>query len=141
MEQKGLGGLVKHKQEIRLSGPPAVRCPPDHRPVFSKQQTAAVSQASSLQTKPVAFECLSCSSFSALRTSVFTNWCKSPESQSHEREGGKMQFQPNVVILKGRPASAASACLDDRTHIFTLNEGHLYVSRAQERLSIEPFMT
>lgn len=71
---------------------------------------------------------------------MFTNWFQSPESHSHVRKESKMQFQPNVVILKGRPASAAAACPNDSTHSFTLNEGHLYVSRAQEGLSIEPFM-
>ena len=38
-------------------------------------------------------------------TSLFTNYCKwskSPESQYHDRKRGKMPFQPNVVILKGR---------------------------------------
>lgn len=64
---------------------------------------------------------------------MFTNWCESPESQSRERKASKMQFQPNVVILTGRPASAASACPNGRTHIFTLNEGHLYVSQGPGR--------
>lgn len=50
-----------------------------------------------------------------------------------------MQFQPNVVILNGRPASTAAAC-PERQNTYFHNEGHLYVSRAQEGLSIEPFM-
>lgn len=42
---------------------------------------------------------------SVFTTSLFTNhckWWKSPESQYHDRKRGKMPFQPNVVILKGR---------------------------------------
>lgn len=48
---------------------------------------------------------------------LFTNYCKSPESQYHDRKGGKMPFQPNVVILKGR---ATERCLPQTmVHIFS----------------------
>lgn len=54
---------------------------------------------------------------SSLLNYLFTIYCKSPESQYHDRKGGKMPFQPNVVILKGR---AIDRCLNDGTHIFTM---------------------
>lgn len=56
---------------------------------------------------------------SVFTTSLFTNYCKcrkSPESQYHDRKGGKMPFQPNV-ILKGR---AIGRCLPQTmVHIFS----------------------
>lgn len=51
-------------------------------------------------------------------------------------KGGKMQLQP-VVILKGR---ATDPCLNQRWDTYFHNEGHLCVSRAQEGLSIGPFI-
>lgn len=55
----------------------------------------------------------------ASTVSLFTNctWWKSPESLYHDRKGGKMPFQPNVVILKGR----AIGCSLPQTmvHIFS----------------------
>lgn len=55
----------------------------------------------------------------AFIVSLFTNctWWKSPESLYHDRKGGKMPFQPNVVILKGR----AIGCSLPQTmvHIFS----------------------
>lgn len=47
-----------------------------------------------------------------------------------------MQLQP-IVILKGR---ATDLRLPPRWYTYFHNEGHLCVSRAQEGLSIEPFM-
>lgn len=68
-------------------------------------------------------------------------WClpppaKSPESQDHDRKGAKMQLQP-IVTLKGRPTDLR---LPRRWDTYFHNEGHLGVSRAQEGLSIGPFM-
>lgn len=48
VEQKGLGGLVKHEGRIRFSGPPAVLSPPDHGPVL--KHNIAVSEERSLCT-------------------------------------------------------------------------------------------